>query len=809
MNTSQSSKNPKKRAQALVEFALIVPVLMVILYGVIETGRYLFIYASTITAARQATRYGTALGTNAAGTNYYNDCVGIETAARKVEFLNKFQSISIKYDGGLLSNSRTPNAKTPNSCPNGGNGTLVPVSGDRVIVEVTAQYSPIISLLPFKPFLVKSTSARTIISEVSIYVPPVVPNQGLPVLSIDKASGASWVVNPNVLTGTYSNFDPITFKFRFTNSGNGTGVLNPPFTVDTVIKGNTVTTTCTGAPASLARNNSFDCAVTYAYTPTQADLDAGSFEGYAVGKAYSNGNLLTSVGVQIIFTALQTPSIRLDSITPDVTSATSVGAIVHYTYTFTNTGNVSINAPFTITDDHVSSITCSATTVAPLASTSCIGTYAITQKDIDDELLINTATVKATYGAGGLTTPASNSAQASVKTGQFFMTVTASPSPASAYGQVITFTYTIFNNSGGSITVSGVTHQNPGVVINSSCINKTVAYPSALTCTGTYNISTTDYETLPSIDDVVYATRTVGTPTKSKSTSVSLVQVKKITLSLSSVTPSQPAGSMIAGTTTITYVYTLKNDGNVTLAAPFTINNGTVTTCSSISSLAPPSSANCTVVYTVTQADLDNGTVTKVATANATFGGSPTPTSDPLSTMVITYPNARFKVGVTVAPTTPITTTGALATFTYTITNTGGRDLTTFNLTTSQFGTFSCAGTIVTGGPPITCTQTKVPTTTITDTISAANAKDGLTTVTSTNFTPSSATAYLCTSATLKFTGTIPRWTNSSRTATWSISNTVGLDLTINRIELRWSPTSIYLTLLTYGLPSPATPTTL
>jgi Flp pilus assembly protein TadG len=797
MNTSQSSKNLKKRAQALVEFALIVPVLMMILYGVIETGRFLFIYASTITAARQAVRYGTALGDSPNGPKYFNDCVGIEAAARKIQFLNYFQSVNISYDKGLKPNGTSdPFTVAPiPTCPSGGTGTLTPTSGNRVIVEVTAQYTPILTLLPFKPFLVKSTSARTILTDISIVVPSPVPNQGVPVLSakLTSQTEADWKLPPNPITGTFEDkTTPFTFQFKITNNGNGTGVLNPAFSVDTVIKGITHTTTCTTQPGSLAVGDpAYNCGgQTYSYTPDQDDLDAGSFTGYAIGKATSNSTLLTSTGVPIVFTAIQRPSIVLNSITTDKTSAANVGDQVRYTYKFTNTGNVRIRAPYTITDDHFTNIDCSGATspLDPNTFTTCTKTYTITQKDIDDELLINTATVHAIYGAGGLTTPESNSAQAIVRTGQFFMTVTATPSSsASAYGQVITFTYTIFNNSGGNITVTGVTHQNPGVVINSNCNNKTIAYGSTLTCTGTYPISTTDYETLPSIDDVVYATRTSGSPisTKPKSISVSLVQVKTLTLSLVSATTSWLTGSTAKVGDIVTFNYSLKNDGNVTLAAPFTINDGTVTTCSSISSLAPPSSANCTLAtsYTVTQADIDAGSITKIATAYAVFGGSPI-TSNTLSSVVVTYPNARFKVGVTVTPTNPITISGSQATFTYTITNTGGRDLTTFNLTTSQFNTFSCTGTIVVGGPPITCKQSKIPPATITDTITAANARDGATTVTSTTFSPSSATVYLCTSATLYF-GT-PTFSSNARIETWPITNDVGMTLTIKEIAFTW-----------------------
>ena len=55
--------SPKKtKAQAMVEFALVLPLLLMLLYGILEAGRLLFIYSTIVTASRQAVRYGSATG---------------------------------------------------------------------------------------------------------------------------------------------------------------------------------------------------------------------------------------------------------------------------------------------------------------------------------------------------------------------------------------------------------------------------------------------------------------------------------------------------------------------------------------------------------------------------------------------------------------------------------------------------------------------------------------------------------------------------------------------------------------------------
>src|SRR6185503_784156 len=95
---------PKKsRAQAMVEFAIALPILLLLLYGVLEAGRLLFLYSTVVTASRQAVRYGAATGENDLGTPRYNDCDGIRAAANKVAFLSGpggFDNVTIYWDTG-------------------------------------------------------------------------------------------------------------------------------------------------------------------------------------------------------------------------------------------------------------------------------------------------------------------------------------------------------------------------------------------------------------------------------------------------------------------------------------------------------------------------------------------------------------------------------------------------------------------------------------------------------------------------------------------------------------------------------------
>ena len=57
------SRNRKKTlAQGIVEFALILPILLLLVLGIIEFGRLIFMYAIVTSSSREAVRYGAATG---------------------------------------------------------------------------------------------------------------------------------------------------------------------------------------------------------------------------------------------------------------------------------------------------------------------------------------------------------------------------------------------------------------------------------------------------------------------------------------------------------------------------------------------------------------------------------------------------------------------------------------------------------------------------------------------------------------------------------------------------------------------------
>ncbi len=76
----------------------------------------------------------------------------------------------------------------------------------------------------------------------------------------------------------------------------------------------------------------------------------------------------------------------------------------------------------------------------------------------------------------------------------------------------------------------------------------------------------------------------------------------------------------------ISYGYVVTNTGNVTLPGPFSVSDDKATdeSCPATATLAPGASITCTASYTITQADIDAGSVVNVASAtNGTVTSPP------------------------------------------------------------------------------------------------------------------------------------------------------------------------------------------
>ena len=121
---------------------------------------------------------------------------------------------------------------------------------------------------------------------------------------------------------------------------------------------------------------------TATHTFTQAELDAN---GSPVADSDKLANTVTVTSDQAptatdehVIPIVQSPALTLvKSATPQ--SYDQVGDVITYSYKVTNTGNVTLPGPFTVSDNKVT-VTCPATlSLAPGASITCTASHTVTQ----------------------------------------------------------------------------------------------------------------------------------------------------------------------------------------------------------------------------------------------------------------------------------------------------------------------------------------------------------------------------------------------------------------------------------------------
>jgi hypothetical protein len=146
------------KGQSLVEFALVMPIFLMLIMGIVEFGRLMITYTGVASASREAARYGASVGINASGVEHYRDCDGIRDQARRVAALAPIEDsdIVIEYDNPVT-------GFYVNACP-----PIVLELGDRIVVTVSISFEPIVPLINIPPLPLRSTTARTVLRDIYV-----------------------------------------------------------------------------------------------------------------------------------------------------------------------------------------------------------------------------------------------------------------------------------------------------------------------------------------------------------------------------------------------------------------------------------------------------------------------------------------------------------------------------------------------------------------------------------------------------------------------------------------------------------------
>jgi hypothetical protein len=146
--TRHHRRRRRSRAQALVEFALVVPWFFLLLFGIIEAGRFIFYYETLNNATREGARYAIVNGANTLGCPSGPPAPG--TSACDVSGANVMARVRQSAIG-------VPNAitVTPTWDPDNGRGSTVRV-------DASFTYRSLLPLVPLPPITVTAESTLVV-----------------------------------------------------------------------------------------------------------------------------------------------------------------------------------------------------------------------------------------------------------------------------------------------------------------------------------------------------------------------------------------------------------------------------------------------------------------------------------------------------------------------------------------------------------------------------------------------------------------------------------------------------------------------
>ena len=314
------------------------------------------------------------------------------------------------------------------------------------------------------------------------------------------------------------------------------------------------------------------------------------------------------------------------------TGYSAAGQTIPYSYLVTNPGSLTMTG-VAVTDDLVPTVSCPSGTLAPGAFETCTGAYTVTQGDVDAGSVTNTATATASDSEGLVTSaPSSVTVAANAANSSISLSTSTTSTGYGAAGQTIPYSYLVTNT--GTTTLNGV-GVSDDLVPTVSCPSGTLAPGASETCTGTYTVTQGDVDA-GSVTDVATASGTNPQSTVVTSAPSSVTVAANAATSSISLTESTTSTGYGAAGQTIPYSYLVTNTGTTTLNGVGVSDDLVPTVSCPSGTLAPGASETCTGTYTVTQGDVDAGSVTDVATASGTNPQSMAVTSAPSSVTVKT-----------------------------------------------------------------------------------------------------------------------------------------------------------------------------
>ncbi|WP_237191771.1 DUF7507 domain-containing protein, partial [Rothia nasimurium] len=513
-------------------------------------------------------------------------------------------------------------------------------------------------------------------------------------IAFDQVASFDFVKSSNFDATDAKAGDVVTYEFTVTNTGN---VNLSTFEVTDLLPGLSAIT----YPADRTLAPKESKVATATYTLTQADINAGGVVNTAKATVTpenpnvpkpdpKDGTTEVKVDQKPAFTFVKSNSF-------DITGA-KAGDTVEYQFTVTNTGNVTLDS-FEITDDKVGAITYPADMVLePGESAIATATYTLTQADINARKVVNNATATVDP-AGNIPAPDpkedTNTLNFDPKADYEFVKSSDYNAANAKVGDTVTYKFTVTNT--GNVTLSDITVQDNKVGAVTVPAGTTLEPGKSLELTADYTLTQADINAGGVVN---VATANVVPPTgvtpPAPKTDDDVIVIER-NPDFAFVKSSDYDATNAKPGDVVTYQFTVTNTGDVDLATFDVVDP--LPGLSAISypadrTLAVGESKTATATYTLTQADINAGGVINTATASVT-PVDPDPTDDVVVTppapktddhKIVVDRKADFEFVKSSNFNAANAKVGDTVTYTFTVTNTGNVDLSTFEINDPMVG---------------------------------------------------------------------------------------------------------------------------
>jgi uncharacterized repeat protein (TIGR01451 family) len=401
---------------------------------------------------------------------------------------------------------------------------------------------------------------------------------------------------------------------------------------------------------------------------------------------------------------------------------TDLGDTIVWSFLVKNTGNVRLTS-IAVTSARIGRTSCNLTSLSAGASTTCATdpAYAITQSDVDAGSVTNTTTASGKPSASGTVRSAPSSTTTSVsRTSALSLDSSADAQDVDGDGQIglndqINWSFVVTNS--GTTTLTNVVVSDPaaGTV---ACSSTTLAPGASTPCSAPdHAVSQADVDA-GHVDSTATASATKppsgSVSSAPSSTSTVVVRTSALTLLQSAVVTDVNGNGVNDKGDSVSWTFVVTNSGTTTVSGVSVTAPAAGQINCSTRTLAPGAAATClSAAHLISQADVDAGAITSLATAGGTAPGGAAVVAASSSVMtLISRSSALFLASTAVSSDTNADfriDLGDRITWSFTVTNTGTTTLTGVDVTAPLAGDVTCAATQLSPGQSTSCSGVAHP----------------------------------------------------------------------------------------------------